>query len=153
SFVAGCLAMIVMHYYDYMRFQSTVRAELKRQPPQVAALVERLPEIMANRAKQPPEIQAMIVALEKKPLAMQLWQVHSFSSYLDFAAHMGVSIGSVHDVAAKGNKGGINLGYIGTYIYWLVEVLIVAVIAFLAAGVRASKPYCGQCSSWKETKQ
>jgi hypothetical protein len=151
SFIAGCLAMVVMHYYDYMRFQSTLRAELAKQPPAVAAIIQRLPELMATREKQPPEIQAMIVSLEKKPQALQIWQVHSFPSYLDYRAHAGVSLKSVHDVG--GNAKGLNLGYIGTYIYWMIEALIVACIAFVSATFRASKPYCSQCSSWKEVKQ
>lgn len=150
AFVAGCLAMLVMHYCDYLQFKSTLREQLAQAPPQAAAILEQLPELVATRQQQPPQIQRLIAELEKEPLALDVWLVRSFPSYIDFAAHAGVTIGGVHEIANKKDSG-LNLGYIGTYIYWAIEVGIVAVIAFGAAALRASKPYCSQCNAWKNS--
>jgi hypothetical protein len=47
------------------------------------------------------------------------------------------------------SSGSINLGYVGTYIYWVTELLVVAGIAFLCTFGAALEPYCRKCHSWK----
>jgi hypothetical protein len=149
AFLAGCVAMLVMHFCDYLRFQSTLREELAAAPPQAAAILGQMPELIATRQQQPPEIQRVIAELEKEPLEFRALLVRSFPGYVDYAAHVGVSIGRVHDV---GKDHGLNLGYIGSYIYWVVEVLVVAGFAFFLASTAAAKPYCIQCEKWKKSQ-
>jgi hypothetical protein len=45
-----------------------------------------------------------------------------------------------------------NLGYIGSYIYWIVEILIVGVLALAIMRGCAADPFCAQCQSWKEKR-
>lgn len=151
AFVAGCLAMFTMHYFDYRQFQSTMREELDGLPPQVAAVMDRLPDMIATRAQQPAEMQRLIDQLEKEPLQLKALLVRDFFGYVDFAAHVGVSIGHGQDIGKNADRG-INLGYIGTYLYWLIEVAVVAIIAFAVAVMAANNPYCAQCNSWKKPR-
>jgi hypothetical protein len=68
-----------------------------------------------------------------------------FFDYIDATAEVGVSI--THSPVGKG---GTNLGYIGTYIYYLVEIFIVAGVSLAVVTVAASKPYCSRCNNWKK---
>lgn len=69
-----------------------------------------------------------------------------FSGYVDKMAEVGVTV----TFGRGGNKGGgINLGYVGSYIYWIVEILVVAGIAFAIMNSSAAEPFCTRCNSWK----
>lgn len=73
----------------------------------------------------------------------------TFVDFMDLQATQGVTIGK----ATAGNKDrGMNLGYTGSLIYWLVEALIVAGIAFAMARSSAAEPFCRQCRDWKEAR-
>jgi hypothetical protein len=70
-------------------------------------------------------------------------------SLLDFMhaqAKQGVSIGK------PGQKDGINLGYTGSIIYWLVEVLFAAGVAAGMMRAAAAAPFCRECGVWKDEK-
>jgi hypothetical protein len=54
---------------------------------------------------------------------------------------------SINRVTSGGK--GINLGYIGSYIYYIVEVLIVAVISLILGITAATAPFCSRCNTWK----
>lgn len=69
-----------------------------------------------------------------------------FKDYINIQANQGVRIGRV----GRGN--GMNLGYIGSYIYWLLEMLLVAGIGFAGMLGAASDPYCEGCRSWKQSR-
>jgi hypothetical protein len=149
--LSGLMAMFVMHYCDFARFKSEVRANLEKQPPQVAEMISQLPELVATRDKQPPDIQQMIDELKKDPEAFRVLMVHDLPSYVDFSAHVGVSLKSTHSIGDKDK--GLNLGYYGSYIYWGVEVLIVAVFTYFLASLAAAEPYCTTCNTWKKKQQ
>jgi hypothetical protein len=68
----------------------------------------------------------------------------SLAGYMHLQATHGVSI------AGRSNSSGINLGYTGSWIYWLVEVGIVAGIAFAIMRGQARQPYCVQGAAWKD---
>ena len=44
----------------------------------------------------------------------------------------------------------MNLGYVGSYIYWIIEAALVAGFAFGIMSGSASEPYCQNCSQWKQ---
>ena len=69
----------------------------------------------------------------------------SFAKYLDLSAEEGVTIGR----AAAHNDKGMNLGYVGSYLYWLAEVLGVAAVAWVMMRKTASAPFCVACNTWK----
>jgi hypothetical protein len=43
----------------------------------------------------------------------------------------------------------MNLGYYGSYIYWIIEILIVAGITFVMVKQASAEPYCTDCDQWK----
>jgi hypothetical protein len=70
----------------------------------------------------------------------------NFLLFLDVRAKQGVRI------VGHGGGNGMNLGYIGSYIYWGVEVVIAAALACAILVNSARRPFCAQCSSWKKMR-
>jgi hypothetical protein len=66
-------------------------------------------------------------------------------SFIDQSAVAGV------EIIDRGNKP-MNLGYYGSYIYWLLEIVLVAVIAGAIIASRAAEPFCTACQSWKTVR-
>jgi Zn ribbon nucleic-acid-binding protein len=50
-------------------------------------------------------------------------------------------------------KAGINLGYVGSWIYWCVELLVVAGMATVGLVAGAAVPFCPACNTWKEDQR
>ncbi|MFO0877968.1 MAG: hypothetical protein U0840_11495 [Gemmataceae bacterium] len=69
----------------------------------------------------------------------------SFLAYLHHAATEGISIG-------RGGSG-FNIGYVGTWIYWVLEYLAVSILAFLGIAVQVAEPFCRPCNRWMETRE
>ena len=68
---------------------------------------------------------------------------------MNLQAEQGVQIGR----ARAGNRdNGINLGYAGSFIYWMIEIFIVAGIVYAMAHNTAGEPFCVQCNNWKATR-
>jgi hypothetical protein len=74
------------------------------------------------------------------------FSLSAFTSFIDHSAEAGVQI------AGRPGQQAINLGYYGSYIYWVVEILIVAVCAAAILVAAASSPFCAPCGSWKATR-
>ncbi|HEV3118700.1 MAG TPA: hypothetical protein VGY58_16745 [Gemmataceae bacterium] len=90
--------------------------------------------------------------LEKEhPGMAQLWQGMgvNFFTYIDSTAEDGVRIGKV----GHGNDKGMNLGYVGSYIYWALEVLGVGIIGFAMMRHSARAPFCSACNTWKAERK
>jgi len=68
----------------------------------------------------------------------------SFPEYLDLRATEGIPVHfrRIH----------FNLGYVGTYIYWFVEIVIVSVLVIAIMRGCAADPFCAQCQSWKDKR-
>jgi len=71
-------------------------------------------------------------------------QAVSFREFMDLQAKEGVNIGRL----GRGNDG-VNLGYVGSYIYWLAEIFVAALVACAMTAASAGDPYCRFCHSWK----
>jgi hypothetical protein len=136
GFLAGVLAMTMMHYFDYLRFDRQFPADKRA----------ALRAVLGQRQVQ---LAGLGGNAGRMQLLIQAVQVQDFPSYLDFEARQGVTIS--HGAGHK-DKGGMNLGYIGTYIYWLVETLIVACVAFSMMRSQASEPFCTTCQNWKQKR-
>lgn len=65
-----------------------------------------------------------------------------FFGYLVFTAQEGIEIGR-----AVGSGGGTNIGDVGTYIYYIIEIIIVMGAA-AAAGFLVGDNYCENCDKW-----
>lgn len=156
GFLGGCLAMLVMHYATYLEF----RSNSQEQDPQRVALLE-MDE--AQRAKEvdkridiavqelDPQTREKLSPQDREQARRQLIAAldrdskvyNSFWSYMDERAVEGVRIqGTRH-------KNESNLGYVGSYIYWGIEVLIIAGVALGMVWSAARKPFCTQCETWK----
>jgi hypothetical protein len=94
-------------------------------------------------------IRFLNVLEEKHPgvRAMALRDPSAFRKFMDFQAEQGVTIGR----PGRGDKG-MNLGYAGSYIYWLVEAGLVGVMAFTLMRAAASVPLCERCRRWKQER-
>jgi hypothetical protein len=71
----------------------------------------------------------------------------SFISHVNLRARAGVTISSTRSSGTKDK--GMNLGYAGSYIYWLIELGLMAGFAAAIPAVRAGTPFCERCDSWK----
>lgn len=68
----------------------------------------------------------------------------TFWAFMHAQATEGVSIGK---------NGWINLGFTGSWIYWILEVLGVGVIAFGGVAASLGEPFCRRCQSWKKARE
>jgi hypothetical protein len=66
--------------------------------------------------------------------------------FVDLRAHAGVVI------AGKGGGKGMNLGYVGSYIYFAVEFLVALGICTAALYSFAHAPFCTDCNTWKKER-
>lgn len=140
GFGAGIFAMMVMHYSDY----ETFRSQLSSAPPALRELAKLPPEqIPQDRpADLTPDQWLHLQQI------LPLLRVQSFKQFMDWQAKMGVTIQGSH----SSSSGGINLGYTGSYIYWLIEMLIVAGVTFAMVKDATAQPYCRCCDRWKTSK-
>jgi len=112
-----------MHVFDYLQFKSEIKASITAEDPELTANEEG--------------IQAIIDGWLETEVGDT-----GFMGYMKFSAKQGVSIGKV------GRDGG-NIGKVGTYVYWLIEFLIIA--GFILSGsTSASEPFCSPCDTWYE---
>jgi hypothetical protein len=71
----------------------------------------------------------------------------AFVHFIDAQAQDGVRIMSNNGLPKNQES---NLGYVGSYIYWGGELLMVAGIALAGMMLAAARPYCGRCQRWKQ---
>jgi hypothetical protein len=146
GFLAGTLACFSMYMCEYSRFE----AELEMIPPEFREMARNLEQFQARRAELPKEIQEFVDELAQDEQGRQTLAIDGFFDYMDVQAQNGVEIGRATDV---NKKGGMNLGYTGSYIYWGIELLIVAGISFAMMKGRAAEPFCIHCENWKTTEE
>ena len=91
-------------------------------------------------------VDTMAKALDVAPAEVE--EHFSFAKYIDSMATEGVTLSR-----AAHNDKGMNLGYVGSYIYWLVEMAVVAGIAWAMMRTTASAPFCVGCNSWKNERR
>lgn len=144
GFLAGCFAMLAMHYVDYRSAVSQIDAGLGVNAPIVRALVNKIDEAKAKGEELPEELQETVAELEKEPHFLQLLRMDSVWKYIDFKAQQGVELKR----AARGGAGA-NLGYVGSYIYFGFEAFLVGIVAFFMMLETAGNPYCRECGQWK----
>ena len=140
--IAGVMAVTTMHYVDYLTFQQAMieNAETEALARQALAHVDN--------AEDREILNQLIAEHEADPEVVAAKRVDSFTSYLDWSAEQGVEITS-----SRGNAEPTNLGYTGSYVYWGIEALIVALVSAAMARKRASEPFCVACDAWKERRE
>ncbi len=138
GFLAGTFAMTTLHYFDYDDF----RSHLATLPKEIHDLATQ-PEPQRNRIIS--EIQNQDLRIDIRE-TIDLIQINTFPKFMDHKARLGVSI------KGKGRGDGMNLGYTGSWIYWAVELLLVAGITFGMVFESTAQPYCPGCQRWKNPK-
>jgi hypothetical protein len=82
------------------------------------------------------------------PGAMQmLFSPSAFGRFIDQCAVAGV------EIAGRAGQKATNLGYYGSYIYWFVEIVLVAGIAAAIIASVAAAPFCAECGTWKTSRK
>jgi hypothetical protein len=130
--VSGGVAVVAMHYFDYQRF-----------------LDERMLIGAAINLNQVEDTPLQGLTPEQAKVFQELKgvrDVNSLGSFMHFQATQGVSIGKI-------GQGGANLGFTGTWIYWVVELLAVAGMTAAGLCVMAAAPFCADCNKWKADKK
>ena len=140
GFAAGCLCCLTMHYTGYQRFESS----MDEVPPEVREIARHIDEVAAAGDQVPQEVRDLVKQLRADPKALAALQVNGFWDYMKLQAKEGVTITEV----GKGGNG-LNLGYEGSFIYWGVEALILAAVAFGLMRNAAARPFCVDCQLWK----
>src|SRR6266850_2832426 len=140
GFFAGIFAMMVMHYFDYEEFRSSLSAA----PPSLRELAKMPPDQLP---KDRPSDLTPDQWLRINQL-LPLLRIQSFTQFMDYQAKLGVTISGSHGSSSSG----INLGHTGSYIYWLVEMLIVGGVTFAMVHEATAQPYCRHCDRWKTSK-
>lgn len=136
GFVGGVLAMFMSHYFDQQQFRREVlRTDVLSQ------LMELTPDKRAQvLVLLPPGVRAQA--------ERDLRAADSVLGYLDREAYYGVRIGDVGGTSEVGTRP-LNLGYVGSYLYWIIETLIVAIITYFMVLEPTKVPYCVNCERWK----
>jgi len=124
----AALAMPIVHGYGYVEFQ---RARAQLDPDALATAMGMSPDALPADAK----------ASGITPEAIRAARVTTLPRYLDLQAQQGVRIG-------RSGWLDIQLGHAGSYVYWALEVLLAAAVAFVLAYRAAEVPFCERCGRW-----
>jgi hypothetical protein len=108
-----------MNYADYAKFQTEMTAEIKKD----VELKNANPDVVINEF------------LKSETSS------DGFVGFVKYRAKQGVSIGRV------GRSGG-NIGEIGTWIYWSIELLVIQLITVGASIGLAKNPFCESSDEW-----
>lgn len=138
--LGGCVAVLAMHGVAYYMFED----QWKNVPPEIRQVARNLPQARANLKAFPADIQDAINKLAKDEETRRALAVDGLASFIDYRAHQGVEIGRM-----VRRRRPTNLGYVGSYVYWGVELLLIAGLAFVVMQGAAAEPYCARCDNWK----
>jgi hypothetical protein len=133
AIIAGLFATAVvygsMHIADYLKFRSVLSKEIQNQ-----VIAEY------GQEAEKSEVQAFI-----DYILVEETGTPGFVGYILLSAKEGVSISSV----GPGSMGddGVNLGAF-TWVYWLIEIVIIAWISIAAAYGKTKEPFCEHCDAW-----
>jgi hypothetical protein len=137
--LAGFVAVVAMHYVDYFVFQQSMKDE--------AAQFAELVQTAAEREEGDPFVEAL-AEYQNDPEIMEANNVDTFIGYVDWSAKQGVELSS-----ATSTSSGSNLGYVGTYVYWGFEALVIAGLCVMMTRKQSARPFCVACDRWmKETE-
>lgn len=142
--LGGFFAMLSMHYLNYMEFER----QMDVVPPQFREMERRIARMSPDEIRAlnlPPETEKQFLDQVQRAA----YRVQDLPTYMNFRAVRGVTFSR----ASGGDKDkGMNLGYIGSWIYWSVEILIVAGMALSVQYVAAREPFCSLCQNWKPAR-
>lgn len=144
--LGGFFAMLSMHYLAYMNFE----AQLSNIPAQVREAERKLASMPPEEIQKQPFLDDQAKQAFSDPVHRAGFRVHNLWTFMHYRAKLGVTLSRTSSVGR--NDSGMNLGYIGSWIYWSIEVLIVAGIALAVQHHGAKQPFCRRCQNWKEAR-
>jgi hypothetical protein len=137
--LCGVAAMLCMHYFDYYG----LRSEMAALPAEAKAVFQLPDDQFEQVVAEAPAADRPNVRLAREAL-----RVETFMGYMDLEAKRGVEIKKT----GSGKGRGINLGYVGSYIYWVAEIGLVCMMSWGLVKGAASKPFCRRCQQWRKER-
>jgi hypothetical protein len=136
--IAGVVAVVTIHAVDYVSFL--------RGMDEARQVEQSLHQAIASAedAHERDYLKEILAEYEADPQVIEARRVQSFAGYLDWSAQQGVEITSAHGASKP-----LNLGREGSYAYWGMEAILVAIISAGMARRRAGEPFCLACDQWK----
>jgi hypothetical protein len=113
-----------MNYADYAKFQDGMRSEIR----QNTELKNDNPDVVINEI------------LRSETNSDGFW------GFIKYHAKQGVSIGRI-------GRGGGNIGEIGTWIYWSIELLVIQFIIVAVSSSLAANPFCESSNEWYKDEE
>ena len=150
SLLGALFMMGVVHYADYGRFKGT-RAEAQ---PDFLEFQQAPAEQREAFLKSEEEAGGQIdfVRQQKRREAedfLRMVDVRGFGSYLAWESGQGIRISSSH--GGSSDKG-LPITGIGVYIYWAVEVVLAAGVAFVMGRSTSRQPYSTRAGAWMQSR-
>lgn len=151
TLLGAVLMMTLMHHFDYQAF-ARLRAEKVPDYKEFQHLTPEDREAYLNEAEREANPGGFQRELARKDAAgfLDAMAIDGFGSYMAYEAAQGVQIKSSH---SGSSNSGTQLTGIGAYLYWGVEVLLAAGVAFAIARGRALHPYSRSAGAWKEARR
>ncbi len=137
---AGVFAMLAMHFTNFRLHEAELSKHID---PAVIAIGRNITALEQQGAEVPEEIRQLMRELRAEPLLLAAIQVDTFPKFIDYKAREGIELRS------RRARDGANLGFTGTWIYWGLEVFLVAGITLAMMKKSAEMPYCTSNQAWK----
>ena len=137
SLLAGLMTLFVFQYTGYLEARQLLAEE-----PWVDAVLEMEAYSAAERQLL---WGGQFTEAEYQESLKIAKAVQSFPAYVALEAEHGVEISRTGS-----GFGGINLGEYGTWIYWIVEWMVIAWLCYITLRTQALAPYCDLTHTWME---
>ena len=142
ALVASVMAIGTMHFTSYCLLSKDL-ADAHPEDVQYALSVKQYEDA---GEELPIMLQELMPTDEEGKTYLAMLQMESFLDYMDVEAKAGIEIG-------KPGRAGVNIGYQGTIIYWIIEFFIVAGTAVMLVWSAANRPFCNECDQWYNESQ
>jgi hypothetical protein len=134
--LSGLVAVVGMHYFDFLQ----ARGAMEKLDPEVRATLDLSPAAFEEYMRRKGGLPSGAWALYK------LYHADTFGKFMGFEAEQGMEVKPTH---SSSKQGGMNLGYVGTCAYWVIELALVWWMAWARIRAQVTMPFCGRCQAWK----
>ena len=140
ALAASLVAITAIHVSDYCSFVSDRDDQVSQRDIRDALQIKQGGKMSSSAHR---------MKANDDPGYVASLQVETFFEFMNWQAEEGVSIGSAGPGAGGGD---MNLGYYGSWIYWLMEALVIAGIAASMVWASSSQPFCPTCDRWCDAR-
>lgn len=128
--LTGTLVYTTYHYFRYQEIRARIRSDM----------LLRIATTLGEEEARFDDPRVLENSIDKQFAAATGWR--GFPAYLVLQARNGETLGHI------GGRSGVNLGKIGTWIYWLAELALVATLPAIYGWRRADEPFCEKHNRW-----